>query len=94
MTDLGAELFDRVAADYDRSVPFFATFGHRLVEWVGLAPGARVLDLGAGRGAVTAAAVRAEGSVGCRVLRAGTQRGRRAVGGVRADRGRVRAPYP
>ncbi|WP_158843806.1 class I SAM-dependent methyltransferase [Saccharothrix deserti] len=64
MTDFGAELFDRVAADYDRSVPFFATFGHRLVEWVGPARGARVLDLGAGRGAVTAALVRA----GCSVV--------------------------
>ncbi|MCE6996578.1 methyltransferase domain-containing protein [Saccharothrix sp. S26] len=59
MTDLGAELFDRVAADYDRSVPFFATFGARLVEWTAPDPGARVLDLGAGRGAVTAALVRA-----------------------------------
>ena len=34
VTDLGAELFDRVAADYDRAVPFFATFGARLVGWV------------------------------------------------------------
>ncbi|MCC8250640.1 class I SAM-dependent methyltransferase [Saccharothrix luteola] len=64
MTDLGAELFDRVAADYDRAVPFFATFGRRLVEWVAPEPGARVLDLGAGRGAVTAALVAA----GCSVV--------------------------
>ena len=64
MSDLGAELFDRVAADYDRSVPFFTTFGRRLVEWVAPEPGARVLDLGAGRGAVTAALVHA----GCSVV--------------------------
>lgn len=64
MTDLGAELFDRVAADYDRSVPFFTTFGRRLVGWAAPEPGARVLDLGAGRGAVTAALMAA----GCSVV--------------------------
>lgn len=63
MTELNGDLFDRVAADYDRAVPFFATFGERLVEWAGVRPGARVLDLGAGRGAVTAPAVRAGASV-------------------------------
>ncbi|MFE9747395.1 class I SAM-dependent methyltransferase [Saccharothrix saharensis] len=64
MNDPGAELFYRVAADYHRSVPFFATFGARLVRWVAPEAGARVLDLGAGRGAVTAALVGA----GCPVV--------------------------
>ncbi|MFJ6673094.1 hypothetical protein ACIQMJ_18450 [Actinosynnema sp. NPDC091369] len=50
MTDPGAELFDRVAADHDRSVPFFAAFGARLVSWVAPEPGARVLNPGAGAG--------------------------------------------
>nr|WP_198151509.1 methyltransferase domain-containing protein [Kibdelosporangium sp. MJ126-NF4] len=59
-----AELFDRVAPDYDQAVPFFATFGTRLVDWAELPRGARVLDLGSGRGAVTAAAVDAVGSTG------------------------------
>lgn len=64
MADLGAELFDRVAADYDERVPFFTTFGERMVEWVGeRVRGARVLDLGAGRGAVTVPVLRAGGSV-------------------------------
>ncbi|WP_170231995.1 hypothetical protein [Saccharothrix saharensis] len=49
MTDLGAQSFDRVAADDDRAVPFFATFGARLVGWAAPEAGARVLDLGAGR---------------------------------------------
>ncbi|WP_053721096.1 class I SAM-dependent methyltransferase [Saccharothrix sp. NRRL B-16348] len=63
MTDLGADLFNRVAADYDRSVPFFATFGRRLVDWISPNPGTHVLDLGAGRGAVTAALLAADCSV-------------------------------
>ncbi|TQM79736.1 hypothetical protein FHX81_2046 [Saccharothrix saharensis] len=49
VTDLGAQSFDRVAADDDRAVPFFATFGARLVGWAAPEAGARVLDLGAGR---------------------------------------------
>jgi ubiquinone/menaquinone biosynthesis C-methylase UbiE len=45
--------FDRQAPDYDRVGPrAFAWFGTRLVETVGVQPGARVLDVASGRGAV------------------------------------------
>jgi SAM-dependent methyltransferase len=53
-----AERFDRLAATYDQIVPFFGAVGERLVEWAGVSPGQRVLDLGAGRGAVTRAICR------------------------------------
>jgi ubiquinone/menaquinone biosynthesis C-methylase UbiE len=46
-------LFSRAAATYDRIGPrFFAYFGQRLVERAHLIPGANVLDVAAGRGAV------------------------------------------
>ncbi|MHB8245102.1 MAG: class I SAM-dependent methyltransferase [Acidimicrobiales bacterium] len=45
-------LFDRVALDYD-AVDFFKPLGRSLVSWAGVPPGSQVLDLGAGRGAVT-----------------------------------------
>ncbi len=57
-----AERFDRLALTYDQTVPFFAAAGGRLVEWAGVSPGQRVLDLGAGRGAVTLAICRRLGS--------------------------------
>jgi ubiquinone/menaquinone biosynthesis C-methylase UbiE len=50
-----AERFDRLAPTYDRAVPFFAETARRFVEWAGVAPGQRVLDLGSGRGAVSIA---------------------------------------
>lgn len=50
--------FDRLAATYDQTVPFFGVVGERLVEWAGVSPGQRILDLGAGRGAVTLAICR------------------------------------
>lgn len=53
-----AERFDRLAATYDQTVPFFGAVGERLVDWVGVRPGQRILDLGAGRGAVTRAVCR------------------------------------
>ncbi len=60
-------LFDAVAADYDQSgVAFFGPIAARLVEVLEVAPGERALDLGCGRGAVTALladAVTAAGSV-------------------------------
>jgi SAM-dependent methyltransferase len=56
-----ADLFDRVADGYDEEVPFFAELGERLVSWAAPLPGARVLDLGAGRGAITRALVAADG---------------------------------
>jgi SAM-dependent methyltransferase len=56
-----AERFDRLAPTYDQAVPFFAETGRSLVEWVGIAPGLRVLDLGSGRGAVGIALAEAVG---------------------------------
>ena len=48
-----AGVFSRAAATYDRVGPrFFAHFGRRLVERAHIAPGATVLDVAAGRGAV------------------------------------------
>lgn len=46
-----AAVFGRAAPTYDRTGRF-AYFGRRLVAAVGLAPGARVLDVAAGRGAI------------------------------------------
>lgn len=46
-------VFSRAAATYDRIGPrFFAHFGRRLVERAQIGPGAIVLDVAAGRGAV------------------------------------------
>lgn len=60
-----AALFDRVAATYDSGgVEFFAHFGRRLVALAGVAPGHRVLDVGAGRGAVLFPAARVAGAGG------------------------------
>jgi ubiquinone/menaquinone biosynthesis C-methylase UbiE len=58
------ELFDDLADDYDQHLPFFATFGRRLVEWCDPRPGQRVLDIAAGRGAITGPAARAVGEQG------------------------------
>lgn len=49
-------LFDRLAADYDQVIPFFADFGAQLVDLLDPAPGATWLDVGSGRGAIAAAA--------------------------------------
>jgi ubiquinone/menaquinone biosynthesis C-methylase UbiE len=51
------KLFDRVAADYDQVVPFFAEFGAEIISVLEPPAGCRFLDLGAGRGALTAAAL-------------------------------------
>lgn len=56
-----AERFDRLAPTYDQAVPFFAETARRLVEWAGVTPGQRVLDLGCGRGAVSIALAEASG---------------------------------
>jgi ubiquinone/menaquinone biosynthesis C-methylase UbiE len=63
-TEAVRRLFDELASEYDQYVPFFATFGRSLVTWSGLQPGQQVLDIAAGRGAVTGPAARAVGPRG------------------------------
>ncbi|MFK0173781.1 class I SAM-dependent methyltransferase [Streptomyces sp. NPDC090306] len=48
-------LFDQVAPVYDELLPFFTGFGQQHIEWLAPVHGTRALDLGAGRGALTAA---------------------------------------
>lgn len=50
-------LFDRVAADYDQVAPFFAEYGAAIMDVLDPPAGCRFLDLGAGRGALTAPAL-------------------------------------
>lgn len=50
-----ADIFDRVADRYDEKVPFFETLGRKLVAWADLEPNLSLLDIGAGRGAVSLA---------------------------------------
>jgi ubiquinone/menaquinone biosynthesis C-methylase UbiE len=59
-------MFDEISASYDEIVPLHAYFGAKLVAAAGVEAGDRVLDVGAGRGAITipaAAAVGADGTV-------------------------------
>lgn len=68
MTEFRAEeiaaVFGRGAADYDEVIPFFTSFGRRLVEEAGLKGGERVLDVGCGRGATLVPASEAVGPDG------------------------------
>jgi len=66
VTDTAAvlRLFDELAGEYDQHIPFFGPFGRDLVAWCGLRPGQRVLDIAAGRGAVTGPAAQAVGPRG------------------------------
>jgi O-methyltransferase/aklanonic acid methyltransferase len=64
MSDPIARLFDLIADGYDEDVPFYATIGRLLVQWAEPAADARVLDIGAGRGAITKALVEARGPAG------------------------------
>lgn len=63
MTAQDIALFDRVADDYDRVLPFFTGFARGTVDALPLTPRQRVLDLGAGHGALTTQALYR----GCRV---------------------------
>ncbi|WP_330314134.1 methyltransferase domain-containing protein [Streptomyces sp. NBC_00523] len=56
-------LFDQLASVYDEVLPFFTGFTRQHMAWLAPGPGTRVLDLGAGRGALTGAAP----ARGCRV---------------------------
>jgi SAM-dependent methyltransferase len=64
MADPIAQLFDLIADGYDEDVPFYATVGRLLVQWAEPAADARVLDIGAGRGAITRALVESRGPAG------------------------------
>jgi SAM-dependent methyltransferase len=64
VSDSAAAVFGRAAADYDTVIPFFRTFGERLVEVAGVGPGDEVLDLAAGRGAATFPALARVGEAG------------------------------
>ena len=57
MAESAWRLFDRVAPDYDAVVPFFAEYGATIMAAVDPPPGCRLLDVGAGRGALTAPAL-------------------------------------
>ncbi len=59
-----AAVFGRAAAAYDTVIPFFTTFGARLVEAAALDLGDRVLDVGSGRGATLLPASVAVGPTG------------------------------
>ena len=75
------KLFDRVAADYDEVVPFFADSGRAIIAVLDPPAGCRFLDLGAGRGALTGPAL----DRGCEVT---------AVDAAPAMRERLAAAYP
>jgi 16S rRNA A1518/A1519 N6-dimethyltransferase RsmA/KsgA/DIM1 with predicted DNA glycosylase/AP lyase activity len=49
-----AAYFDGVADEYDQVLPFFACFARQVAEVITIPPHAQVLDLGAGRGALSA----------------------------------------
>lgn len=60
-----AALFTRTSADHDPpAAPLFADFGRRLVDWLGPAPGQRVLDVAAGSGATLLPAAQRIGPTG------------------------------
>jgi 2-polyprenyl-3-methyl-5-hydroxy-6-metoxy-1,4-benzoquinol methylase len=62
-TEHGRRKYDAIADRYEEIYFYVADVGRRLVEFASPPPGARLLDVGAGRGAVAGAALRA----GCTV---------------------------
>ncbi len=61
--------FTQAAARYDTGgTEFFTAMGTRLVEQAQIGPGARVLDVGCGKGAVTLPAARLAGGTLTRTL--------------------------
>jgi ubiquinone/menaquinone biosynthesis C-methylase UbiE len=59
-----AEVFGRACASYDSVIPYFATFGRRLVERARVDAGEDVLDVACGRGASLLPAAAAVGPTG------------------------------
>lgn len=59
-----SELFDRTAGRYDEKPPFFRILGSELVKFANLPEKTSVLDIGAGKGAVTVPALSAVGAGG------------------------------
>lgn len=60
-----ADVFDALAATYDQTgMPFFRPVGARLVELLAPSTGARALDIGCGRGAVTVPLAESVGTKG------------------------------
>jgi ubiquinone/menaquinone biosynthesis C-methylase UbiE len=62
-TEQGRRKYDELADKYEEIFPYVADAGRTLVGFAGPTPGSRVLDVGAGRGAVARAAL----SLGCAV---------------------------
>jgi O-methyltransferase/aklanonic acid methyltransferase len=88
-----AGLYNRAAADFDQvGPPIFATLGRALVEVLGVAPGARVLDAATGRGAGLFAAADAVGTSGLAVGvdLAGRMLRQTSLAALQAGRQRVR----
>jgi ubiquinone/menaquinone biosynthesis C-methylase UbiE len=56
MTDSAPTLFNRLADRYDQVIPFFAGFAGQMLDVLDPTPGARLLDVGSGRGAIAVAA--------------------------------------
>jgi ubiquinone/menaquinone biosynthesis C-methylase UbiE len=52
-----APLFDHLADTYETVLPYFSKFGEQLIDFVAPAAGSRLLDVGAGTGAVARHAV-------------------------------------
>jgi ubiquinone/menaquinone biosynthesis C-methylase UbiE len=62
-TEQAREKYDQLVDRYEEVFCYVGDAGWRLIEFAGTAPGSRVLDVGAGRGAVTRAAL----ALGCSV---------------------------